>query len=168
MEWGRSTEGDIVPVGELGQLGEPEPASSTGGGRRRVLVCDDLEQIRRLIRVNLELEGYEVIEAEDGQQALEILWDRTQPLPDVMTVDVIMPRRDGWSTVSAIRADPRLAHIPIIMVTGSVQNADRERAARVDVDAFVAKPFEPSDLMALIETLAEGPPRVTRADPPAS
>ena len=168
MEWGRSTEGDIVPVGELGQLGEPKPASSTGGGRRRVLVCDDVEQIRRLIRVNLELEGYEVIEAEDGQQALEILWDRTQPLPDVMTVDVIMPRRDGWSTVSTIRADPRLAHLPIVMVTGSVQNADRLRAAQVDVDAFVAKPFEPSDLMALIETLAEGPPRVTRADPPAS
>ena len=156
MEWGRSTEGDIVPVGELGQLGEPKPASSTGGGRRRVLVCDDVEQIRRLIRVNLELEGYEVIEAEDGQQALEILWDRTQPLPDVMTVDVIMPRRDGWSTVSTIRADPRLAHLPIVMVTGSVQNADRLRAAQVDVDAFVAKPFEPSDLMALIGTLADG------------
>lgn len=168
MEWGRSTKGDIVPVGELGQLGEPKPASFTGGVRRRVLVCDDVEQIRRLIRVNLELEGYEVVEAEDGQQALEILWDRTQPLPDVMTVDVIMPRRDGWSTVSTIRADPRLAHIPIIMVTGSVQNADRERAERVDVDAFVAKPFEPGDLMALIGTLAEAPPRVTRADPPAS
>ena len=156
MEWGRSTDDDTVPVGEPGQRGEPKPATSPSGGRRRVLVCDDTEQIRRLIRVNLELEGYEVVEAQDGQQALEILWDTTQQLPDVMTVDVLMPRRDGWWTVSTIRGDPWLAHIPIVMVTASVQTADREQAKRVDVDAFVAKPFDPSELMALIGTLVGG------------
>jgi len=142
MEWGRSTEAEPVPVGE------------PSGGGIRVLVCDDTEQIRRLIRVNLELEGYEVVEAVDGQQALDMLQDPTQPLPDVMTVDVIMPRRDGWWAVASIRADPRLAGIPIVMVTASAQAEDRERAERATVDEFVTKPFEPGHLLTKIRALA--------------
>jgi CheY-like chemotaxis protein len=144
MEWGRSTEGERVPVGE---------SSSSSG---RVLVCDDTEQIRRLIRVNLELEGFEVVEAVDGQEALEILHDMSQPLPDVITLDVIMPRRDGWWTVSTIRADPRLAPIPIVMVTASAQAEDRAQAERATVDEFVTKPFDPGDLLTKIAVLAVG------------
>jgi CheY-like chemotaxis protein len=149
MEWGRSSEGGEVPGGEPG--GEPDGVS--GGGCGRVLVCDDTEQIRRLIRVNLELDGYEVVEAEDGPAALEILQDVTRPLPDVITVDVVMPRRDGWWMVSAIRADPRLAHIPIVMVTASAQFQDRRQAEEATVDEFVAKPFDPEELLAKIEAL---------------
>jgi len=126
------------------------------GACGRVLVCDDTEQIRRLIRVNLELDGYEVVEAVDGPAALEILQDVNQPLPDVITMDVVMPRRDGWWMVSAIRADPRLAHIPIVMVTASAQDSDRAHAKRADVDEFVTKPFEPEELLTKIETLACG------------
>ena len=124
----------------------------------RVLVCDDTEQIRRLIRVNLELEGYEVVEAVDGQAVLEILQDVTLPLPDVITLDVVMPRRDGWWVVAAIRADPRLAHIPIVMVTASAQFHDREQAERATVDEFLAKPFDPEELLAKIEALTGGQP----------
>ncbi len=158
MEWGRSTEGESVPVGDdRVPVGDDRvPVGDPSGGSGRVLVCDDTEQIRRLIRVNLELEGYEVVEAEDGQAALEILWDTTRPLPDVITLDAIMPRRDGWWTVSTIRADPRLAHIPIVMVTASVQNSDRLHAERAAVDGFVAKPFDPGELLALIGALAAG------------
>jgi len=123
-------------------------------GNGRVLVCDDAEEIRQLIRINLELEGYEVVEAGDGQVALEILQDTTKPLPDVITLDALMPRRDGWWAVSMIRADPRLAQIPIVMVTASVQPHDRAQAERVAVDGFVAKPFEPDELLALIQALA--------------
>ncbi|HZY01589.1 MAG TPA: response regulator [Dermatophilaceae bacterium] len=126
------------------------------GASGRVLVCDDTEQIRRLIRVNLELDGYEVVEAVDGPAALEILQDVNQPLPDVITMDVVMPRRDGWWMVSAIRADLRLAHIPIVMVTASAQDSDRAHAKRADVDEFVTKPFEPEELLTKIEILAGG------------
>jgi Response regulators consisting of a CheY-like receiver domain and a winged-helix DNA-binding domain len=132
------------------EWGQPNGASG------RILVCDDTEQIRQLIRVNLELEGYEVVEAVDGPAALEILQDVNQPLPDVITMDVVMPRRDGWWMVSAIRADPRLAHIPIVMVTASAQDSDRAHAKRADVDEFVTKPFEPEELLTKIETLAGG------------
>lgn len=120
----------------------------------RVLVCDDTAEIRQLIRINLELEGYEVVEASDGQVALEILQDTTQPLPDVITLDALMPRRDGWWALSMIRADPRLKAIPIVMVTASVQPHDRAQAERVAVDGFVAKPFEPDELLAIIGALA--------------
>src|SRR6478609_5563309 len=102
-------------------------------GSGRILV-DDTDQIRTLIRVNRELEGYEVIEARDGEEALEILADTSQPMPDVITVDALMPRRDGWWTVSMIRADPRLMDIPIIMVTASVQSHHRAQAEQAGVD----------------------------------
>ena len=144
MEWGSADDG--------GDLSTPDGA----GGSGRVLVIDDTEQIRRLIRVNLELEGYEVIEASDGQAALEMLRDTSQPLPDVITVDALMPRRDGWWTVSMIRSDPRLESIPIVMVTASVQPHHRAQAEQAAVDGFVAKPFEPDELLALIGILAVG------------
>jgi CheY-like chemotaxis protein len=150
MEWGGSTQGDPVP----GVEPAAGPSGGPGGVSGRVLVCDDTEQIRRLIRVNLELDGYEVVEAVDGVAALEMLQDLTQPLPDVITVDVVMPRRDGWWMVSAIRADPRLAHIPIVLVTASTQDSDRAHAERADVDEFVAKPFDPQELLTKIEALA--------------
>ena len=150
MESGLSAEHDRVSGVE--QSSEPRR------GGRRVLVCDDTEQIRRLIRVNLELEGYEVVEAIDGLEALEILNDLTQRLPDVITLDVVMPRRDGWWMVSTIRADPRLAHIPIVMVTASAQFEDRAHAEQATVDEFVAKPFDPDELLTKIEALVVGHP----------
>ncbi|HEY5250004.1 MAG TPA: response regulator [Dermatophilaceae bacterium] len=124
-----------------------------GRSAGRVLVCDDAEQIRRLIRVNLELDGYQVVEAVDGPAAMEILQDTTKQLPDVITLDVVMPRQDGWWTVSTIRADPRLAHIPIVMVTASAQFQDRVQAEKASVDEFLAKPFDPVELLEKIEAL---------------
>jgi len=142
--------------GGTGRGGGARYAYRDGAGSGRVLVVDDTDQIRTLIRVNLELEGYEVIEAHDGDEALEILSDDSQPLPDVITVDALMPRRDGWWTVSMIRADPVLAEIPLIMVTASVQSHHRAQAEQAGVDGFVAKPFEPDELLALIGILAVG------------
>jgi CheY-like chemotaxis protein len=155
MEWGGSAEGDSGPVGEP-SVGQPggETSVGPGGERGRILVCDDTEQIRRLIRVNLELDGFEVVEADDGPAAMAILQDLAQPLPDVITLDAVMPRRDGWWMVSTIRADPRLANIPIVMVTASAQDSDRARAVEAAVDDFVTKPFDPEDLLTRVETLA--------------
>jgi CheY-like chemotaxis protein len=144
MERGGSTDDDRMP------------GDARSGSSGRILVCDDTDQIRQLIRVNLEFEGYEVVEAADGQEALEILLDRTRPLPDVITLDAIMPRRDGWWTVSMIRTDPRLEHIPIVMVTASVQTHDRAQAQRASLDGFVAKPFDPDELVAVIAALVAG------------
>jgi CheY-like chemotaxis protein len=117
----------------------------------RVLVVDDSDEVRDLIRVNLELEGYDVRTCDDGAQALAELgsW-----LPDVVTLDVVMPRMDGFATLAAIRADPRTAGLPVVLVTGRAQAADREQGTALGADAFLSKPFEPADLVATVSGLA--------------
>lgn len=132
-----------------------------GGGV--VLVCDDTEQIRRLIRVNLELEGYHVVEAADGQELMDHLF-RASDLPGVILLDAQMQPRDGWWAISRIRADERLATIPVVMVTASVQQRDRAMADESGLDAFVSKPFDPDELIELVEGfMADG--RAHRPEP---
>ena len=119
----------------------------------RVFVCDDTPHIRLLIRVNLELEGFEVQEAADGQELLERL-RAASVLPDVVTLDAHMSPRDGWWAVARIREDERLAGIPVVMVTASVQQHDRVNAMASGFDAFLAKPFDPDELMRLVRGFA--------------
>lgn len=112
----------------------------------RVLVVDDTESIRLLIRTNLELAGFTVDEAVDGAACLEQL-AAAQVLPDAVTVDVMMPRLDGISTVESIRSDPRLANIAVVMVTTQNHPADVQRATDAGVDHFMVKPFDPDELV---------------------
>lgn len=118
----------------------------------RVLVVDDSEVIRSLISVNLEMEGFEVVTAVDGQDALEkiIAVD-----PDVMTIDVKMPRLDGFDTVARLRADPRTSGLKVAMVTACAQDSDLERGQAVGVDAYVTKPFDPTTLVRTVRDLVE-------------
>ena len=115
----------------------------------RVLVVDDTASIRFLIRTNLELAGFEVDEAVDGVQCLEIL-GRLDVMPDAITVDVMMPRLDGVATVTALRADPRTRDIAVVMVSTQGQTADIQRATDAGVDAYVTKPFDPDFLIVTI------------------
>jgi CheY-like chemotaxis protein len=132
-------------------------------GPVRVLVVDDTAQIRLLIRLNLELEGHVVEEVADGDACLARLRDTSLPRPDVLTMDAVMEPRDGWTTLADIRRDPELADLPVVMVTASVQAHQRARARAVGVDALVAKPFEPTALVDVVERLAEqGRPSAVR------
>ena len=121
-----------------------------GVPRRRVLVVDDSEVIRTLISVNLELEGFEVVTAVDGQDALDMIYDVA---PDVVTIDVVMPRLDGFDTVARLRADPRTSHLKIAMVTACAQESDIRRGNTVGVDAYVTKPFDPDTLVRTVRDL---------------
>ncbi|MEH3033813.1 MAG: response regulator [Aeromicrobium erythreum] len=123
-----------------------------------VLVADDTASIRLLIRTNLELSGFEVSEAVDGVDCIEQLTARAaaDDLPDVVTVDVMMPRQDGLATVAAIRADPALAHLAVVMVSTQNLAADVKRGYEAGVDAYVTKPFDPDELVRTIhQVLAE-------------
>ena len=116
-----------------------------------MLVVDDSAAIRTLIVVNLRLEGYDVREAADGEQALEVVGEWR---PDVITLDVVMPRLDGFGTLQRLRADPGTADIPVVLVTARAQSVDRERGEELGVDAYVTKPFEPADLVDVVAALA--------------
>ena len=117
----------------------------------RVLVVDDNKVIRQLIRVNLELEGFEVVTAADGAECLEVVH---QVRPDVVTLDVAMPRLDGLRTAARLRADPRTRDLPLAIISACSQY-EVEAGLEVGVDAFLAKPFDPAELIGLVRQLAE-------------
>ncbi|WP_171987408.1 response regulator [Streptomyces sp. M1013] len=117
----------------------------------RILVVDDNKVIRQLIRVNLELEGFEVVTAGDGVECLEVVH---QVRPDAVTLDVVMPRLDGLRTAARLRADPRTRDLPIAIVSACTQyEVDAGFAA--GADAFLSKPFEPAELIRLVRQLVE-------------
>jgi len=112
----------------------------------RVLVVDDSDIVRHLITLNLELEGFDVVTAVDGQDCLERVVDLA---PDLVTLDVVMPRLDGFRTAARLRQDPRTRHLKIVLVTASAQAADLRRGADIGVDAYLTKPFDPDELLAI-------------------
>ncbi|MEU6991922.1 response regulator [Streptomyces sp. NPDC046465] len=118
----------------------------------RVLVVDDNKVIRQLIRVNLELEGFEVVTAADGVECLDVV---QQVQPDVVTLDVVMPRLDGLRTAARLRSDARTRHLPIVVISACTQY-EVENGLEVGVDAFLAKPFEPSELVGVVQQLMDG------------
>jgi CheY-like chemotaxis protein len=119
-------------------------------GAGRVLVVDDDDVIRQLITVNLELEGFDVVTAVDGQDALEKVKDAQ---PRVITLDVMMPRLDGWEAAARLRSDPDTAHIKVILLSARAQEADLQRGERIGVDAYLTKPFDPDELIDLVRRL---------------
>ncbi|MGW0770924.1 response regulator [Streptomyces sp. NPDC002676] len=119
------------------------------GASGRVLVVDDNKVIRQLIRVNLELEGLEVVTAADGAECLDVVH---QVRPDVVTLDVVMPRLDGLRTAARLRADPRTHDLPLAIISACTQY-EVETGLDVGVDAFLAKPFEPAELVRLVKHL---------------
>ncbi|MED7927115.1 response regulator [Nonomuraea sp. LP-02] len=117
----------------------------------KVLVVDDDEVIRQLIAVNLNLEGFEVETATDGQDCL----DRVRDIkPDVITLDVMMPCLDGWSTAERLRTEPDTSHIRVVLVTARAQDDDRRRGLGIGVDAYLTKPFDPAELIEVVRELA--------------
>lgn len=119
----------------------------------RVLVVDDDEVIRQLIAVNLQLEGFEVATAVDGQDCL----DRVREVaPDVITLDVMMPRLDGWGTAVRLKEDVETSHIRVVMITARAQERDLHRGEEIGVDAYVTKPFDPAELIRTVRALAAG------------
>lgn len=112
---------------------------------------DDNKVIRQLIRVNLELEGFEVVTAADGAECLDVI---DQVRPDVVTLDVVMPRLDGLRTAARLRADARTRSLPIVVVSACTQY-EVESGLDVGVDAFLAKPFEPGELVRVVRQLSE-------------
>ena len=110
----------------------------------RVLVVDDDPQVLKLLQVNLELEGYDVISASDGDQALEVAWAE---LPDAVVCDVMMPGTDGLTVLRQLRAAPKTAKIPFVVVSAKAQRSDIKAAIEMGADRYITKPFDPQELV---------------------
>ena len=118
----------------------------------KVLVVDDEAPIRLLCRVNLEAEGMDVVEAADGVEGLDVAREER---PDVILLDVMMPRLDGWGVAEQLLADPVTRDVPIIFLTARAEARHEARAFDVGGIEFVKKPFNPLELAPLIQrTLA--------------
>jgi CheY-like chemotaxis protein len=116
----------------------------------RVLVADDDPVIRRLLEVNLEMDGHEVLEAGDGTEALEAI---REAAPDAVILDVMMPDIDGWGVRARMLENPALADIPVIFLSARAQEADKRRGDELRAAAYVTKPFDPIELMELVRDI---------------
>ena len=119
------------------------------------MVVDDDEAIRRLITINLELEGFEVSQACDGQECLDMM---VEVVAGVVVLDVAMARLDGLATTVALKKDPRTAHVKIVIVSARAQQGDVRRGLEAGADAYLTKPFEPEVLIRTVRELADANP----------
>lgn len=128
------------------------PASSQG----RILIVDDSENIRSVLQMNFEHLGYEVLSAKDGEEALRLVSER---VPDVVVLDVMMPRQNGFQVCRRLKSDPATAHIPVIFLSAKGQKEDRFWGKDCGADEYLTKPFSAAELERIIERLLEGRPR---------
>jgi len=115
-----------------------------------VLVVDDDPVILKLLEVNFEMEGFQVVRAADGAEGLE---RAREVRPDIVVLDVMMPRMTGYEVAKALREDDGTAHIPIIFVTARAQSSDVEKGMELGVEDYVTKPFDPLDLIDRVNAL---------------
>src|SRR6516164_21870 len=138
-------------AGGRGQCREDANLAPVAQGLGCVLVVDDDEVIRQLIAVNLTLEGFDVATAVDGQDCLDKV---TAIDPDVITLDIMMPRLDGWMTASLLRRNPDTSEIKVVLITARAQEDDKARGKQIGVDAYLTKPFDPLEMIRVVRELA--------------
>jgi len=109
-----------------------------------VMIVDDSLTVRKVTSRLLQREGFDVVTAKDGVDALQILEDQT---PDVILLDIEMPRMDGFEFTKTMKAEPKNAHIPIIMITSRTAEKHRNRAAELGVDLYLGKPYQEDELL---------------------
>jgi chemosensory pili system protein ChpA (sensor histidine kinase/response regulator) len=148
-------DGKVVMILDMGALvrsewrGRATEAATRGEDRRTlVLVVDDSITVRRVTQRLLERHGMRVLTAKDGLDALEILQEH---VPDVILLDIEMPRMDGYEMATQVRGNQRLADVPIIMITSRVSDKHRARAIEIGVNDYLGKPYQENQLLDAIE-----------------
>jgi DNA-binding NarL/FixJ family response regulator len=122
---------------------------TSAGNHRRLLLIDDDPNLILLVKDYLEFRGYEVVTAENGREALEVL---ESEVPDMIICDVMMPEMDGYQLVSTIRQDPKTSWIPVLFLSAKGQSQDRVKGLNIGADVYMVKPFEPEELVAQVES----------------
>jgi two-component system alkaline phosphatase synthesis response regulator PhoP len=128
--------------------------ADAGGGERvskgRILVVDDEIYIVHILDFSLGMEGYEVLTALDGEQALERV---RNDKPDLIVLDIMMPKLDGYEVCRTIKADPETRNIPVILLSAKGRNVDQKMGFDVGADDYITRPFSPRKLVERINSL---------------
>ncbi|HEX5076923.1 MAG TPA: response regulator [Gemmatimonadaceae bacterium] len=117
---------------------------------RTILLVEDNTDNRIIYRRALEHFGYTVIEALDGEEAIRLATER---VPDLVLMDISIPRIDGWEATKAIRADPRTKAVPVVALTAHAMPADRARASEIGFASYLTKPIQPRKVVEEVERL---------------
>lgn len=117
---------------------------------RRILVVDDDKQITRLVATYLEKAGFSVLTAFDGENALRVI---RHERPDLVVLDLMLPKQDGWEITRRVRADEHLATIPILMLTARVEDTDKILGLELGADDYLSKPFNPREVVARVRAI---------------
>jgi chemosensory pili system protein ChpA (sensor histidine kinase/response regulator) len=153
-------DGRIVVILDMGSLVRSEwrsrasdtPLLDQRDRRTFAMVIDDSITVRRVTQRLLERNGMKVLTAKDGVEAMSLLQDN---LPEIILLDIEMPRMDGYEVAAHVRGDPRLKHIPIVMITSRTSEKHRARAIELGVNAYLGKPYQESQLLDAIEPLVQ-------------
>lgn len=123
---------------------------------RKLLIADDEDGIRRLVRLTLESESYEILEASDGEETITLAREHK---PELILLDVMMPRRSGFEVCRALKGDPATSQITIFMLTARAQESDQREGRAAGCDGYFMKPFSPVALMRKVDEIfaARGP-----------
>ena len=116
--------------------------------KKRILLVDDEPALLELIKIRLEANGYEVISASDGQQALDLA---RKEMPELIILDLMLPKVDGYKVCRLLKFDDKYKKIPIVLFTARAQESDKKLGEEAGADGYIVKPFEPGALLAKIK-----------------
>jgi two-component system phosphate regulon response regulator PhoB len=117
---------------------------------RKLLIADDEAGIRELVRMTLESDAYDIVEAANGEEAVELAREMH---PELVLLDVMMPKVDGFEACRLLKDDPATSDIVVVMLTARAQESDRERGRGAGADEYFTKPFSPVALLRLVEEI---------------
>lgn len=128
---------------------------------KRILAVDDEKHILRLVQINLEKAGYEVVTASNGREALEAV--KAQH-PDLIVMDVMMPEMDGLEALQNLKNDEATANIPVVMLTAKAQDADVFQGWQSGADLYLTKPFNPMELLTFVRRILDAQTETEKGD----
>lgn len=120
--------------------------------KKRIMIAEDEVELVKALRIRLEAEGYNCLAAYDGKEALETA---RREKPDLIILDLMLPKMDGYKVCGLLKKDTRYNKIPIIMFTAKAQKEDMEMGKELGAEAYITKPFDPQILLAKIKELLE-------------
>ena len=128
--------------------------------KKKILIVDDEEVIRKFLKIHLDKLGYEVMEAADGVQAMEQLGKDDF---DLLICDILMPKKDGWEVIREVKSDPKTKAIPVIVLTAKNEDSDMFKGYDLGVNYYMTKPFTKAQLIYGLKLMFGETPEEIRA-----